>query len=179
MTFLTGIEDSLHGVLTFEIVQYKSHNIELNTACTLNFYPRHFRNQVHRLRTVISGTIKPGFHLDFLCLQLLVLDFYCPFWFFPALMSDFAFDCSWQLFLLFTACCCSFWLLIALDVSHPELKHMNENKNENAFCCWFWFWGRVSICRSLLFCCFSLLVLVFQIESVLSQKPKQGGKCLW
>ena len=26
--------------------------------------------------------LKPGFHLDFLCLSLLVLAFYCPFWFF-------------------------------------------------------------------------------------------------
>ena len=32
MTFLTGKEDSLHKVLTLEIVQYKSYNIELKTV---------------------------------------------------------------------------------------------------------------------------------------------------
>ena len=45
--------------------------------------------------------IKPGFHLDFLCLSLLVLVFYCPFWFFPASMSVFAFRCSSLLFAAF------------------------------------------------------------------------------
>ena len=42
----------------FEIVQYKSYSIQLKTAYTLNFCPRHFRNKVHRLGTVISGTIR-------------------------------------------------------------------------------------------------------------------------
>ena len=58
MTFLTGTEDNSHRVLTLEIVQYKSYSIQLKTACTLNFCPRHFRNKVHRLGTVISGTIR-------------------------------------------------------------------------------------------------------------------------
>ena len=58
MTFLTGTEDNSHKVLTLEIVQYKSYSIQLKTACTLNFCPRHFRNKVHRLGTVISGTIR-------------------------------------------------------------------------------------------------------------------------
>ena len=39
VTFLTGTEDSLHKLLTFKIVWYKSHNIELKTSCTLYFYP--------------------------------------------------------------------------------------------------------------------------------------------
>ena len=58
MTFFTGTEDDSHSVSTFEIVQYKSYSIQLKTACTLNFCPRHFRNKVHRLGTVISGTIR-------------------------------------------------------------------------------------------------------------------------
>ena len=61
---------------------------------------------------------KPGFHLDFLCLLLLVLVF-------AAAMS--VFDALRSLLLLFGARWCSFWLFIALDVSQ-FLKYINPYK---------------------------------------------------
>ena len=45
----------------------------------------------------------------------------------------------------------------------------------DARCCSFLFLRRVSVCLSLLFAALSLLVFVFEIESVLSQKSKQAN----
>ena len=40
--------------------------------------------------------------------------------------------------------------------------------------CSFWFLGRFHL-PFVAFCCYSLLVLVFEMESVLFQKPKQAN----
>ena len=42
-----------------------------------------------------------------------------------------------------------------------------------ALCCSFWFLGACFHLPFVAFCCSSLLFLVFEIESILSQKPKQ------
>ena len=55
---------------------------------------------------------------------------------------------------------------------------MNENENEKysllLFVARFGFWGVFPFAVHC-FCCFSLLFLVFEIESVLPQKPKQAN----
>ena len=54
---------------------------------------------------------------------------------------------------------------------------MNENGNEYALCCFLLLALVFVVCFHLLFvafCCSSLLFLVFEIESILSQKPKQA-----
>ena len=59
---------------------------------------------------------------------------------------------------------------------------MNENGNEKcslllfvAFCCSSCFFGACFHLPFDAFCCSSLLFLVFEIESILSQKPKQAN----
>ena len=60
----------------------------------------------------------------------------------------------------------------------PEFKQMNEIGNENALCCFLLLVFVFRACFHLpfvAFCCSSLLVLVFEIESVPSQNPKQAN----
>ena len=56
---------------------------------------------------------KPGFHLDFFCLLLLVVAFYCPFWFFQPRCPFWLFVALRCLLLLFVALCCFSLLFVA------------------------------------------------------------------
>ena len=61
-----------------------------------------------------NSIVKPGFHLDLLCLLLSVLVF-------PAPMSVFALRCFLLLYVAFVALvarCCPFWFFIALDANY-------------------------------------------------------------
>ena len=109
--------------------------------------------------------------LDLLCPSLLVLVFYCPFW-------SFQLRCA---FLLFVAFCCFSLPVVALSVHcswcqsasiGPEPKEINKIGNGK---CSSLVFGACFHLPFVAFCCSSLLFLVFEIESVLSQKPKQAN----
>ena len=107
--------------------------------------------------------------------------FYCLVWFFSQ-------DACFGLLSLFAAFCCFCCLFLLFLVFHgsycqqhsigPELVQMNENGNKKCclllFVAHFGFWG-VFLFAFHCFCCSLLLFLVFEIESVLSQKPKQAN----
>ena len=83
--------------------------------------------------------------------------------------------------LLFVAFCCFLLPVVApsgfsfllMSMGRPELKQMNENGNEKCFLLLVLVFGACFHLPFVALFCFSLLVLVFEIESVLSQKPKQ------
>ena len=61
--------------------------------------------------------IKPGFHLDFLCLSLLVLVFSCPFWSFQLRCPLLLFVALRSFLLLFIAFRCPLLLFLAFHCS--------------------------------------------------------------
>ena len=84
--------------------------------------------------------------------------------------------------LFFVAFRCPLLLLLVFQCSRcqppcigPELKQMNENGNEKCSLLLLLVFRVCFHLASVAFCCSSLLVLVFEMESVLSQKPKQAN----
>ena len=116
----------------------------------------------------------------------------CSSWFFLARFGFSSSDVRCCFLLLFVAFCCfsllfvarrcSFWLFIALDINHlPLVQNWCEWMKmgmKNALCCFLLLVLVFGACFHLpfvAFCCSSLLFLVFEIESILSQKPKQAN----
>ena len=120
-------------------------------------------------------------HVDFcteawfpfrLCVPFVArLDFFLPVLVFVAF-------CCFSL--LFVASRCSFWLVIALDINHlPLVQKWCECMKmdmKNALCCFLLLVLDFGACFHLpfiAFCCSSLLFLVFEIESILSQNQNR------
>ena len=118
-----------------------------------------------------------------MCLSLLVLVFLARFGFSSS-------DVHCCFLLLFVSFCCfsllfvarrySFWLFIALDINHlPLVQKWCECMKmgmKNALCCFLLLVLVFGACFHLpfvAFCCSSLLFLVFEIESILSQNQNR------